>query len=113
MENGASSIKTMGERHPDTISTSSNLAATYFALEKYPKAREIQTEVLSLRKQLLGEHHPDTIKASENLAMTCRTLGRLGQARELQEEVLRILGGPPARHHSYNRPGRGSSQTRR
>ena len=58
----------LGERHPETIRASSNLAITYRDLGRMEDARVLEEEILRLRKEILGEQHPHTILASNNLA---------------------------------------------
>jgi tetratricopeptide (TPR) repeat protein len=78
----------LGERHPDTIMASSDLALTYRQLGKLKEAEELQVNVLSMRREVLGERHLDTIMASGNLALTYRDLGKLKESEELQVNVL-------------------------
>ncbi|PVF92027.1 FabD/lysophospholipase-like protein, partial [Serendipita vermifera] len=68
--------KIHGERHPDTIKASNNLALTYWSLGKLQEAEELQIKVLEMRQEILGEQHPDTIMASNNLAATYADLGK-------------------------------------
>ena len=89
--------KVLGEKHPHTISATSNLALTYRGLGKYAEAEKLQIKVLNVRNKILGEEHPDTISASSNLALTYRDLGKYTEAEELQIQVLhttnKLLGG--------------------
>ncbi|CAG1965819.1 unnamed protein product, partial [Fusarium graminearum] len=51
----------LGEKHPDTIWSMAELAATYHRQGQYNKAEEISVKVLELRRGVLGEKHLDTI----------------------------------------------------
>ena len=68
-----------------------NLAATYSDMGEMKEARELQEEVLKLRKKISGIEHPSTILAMGNLAVTYSNIGQMKEARELEEEVLRLL----------------------
>ncbi|KIM26170.1 hypothetical protein M408DRAFT_197123 [Serendipita vermifera MAFF 305830] len=80
----------LGEKHPNTINASSNLALTYRDLGRLNEAMALQEEVLRLSKEVCGGRDPDTISASNNLASTYRDLGRLSEAKTLFEEVLEL-----------------------
>lgn len=51
----------LGEKHPDTIRSMADLAATYHAQGRYGEAEPMFIKVLELRREVLGEKHPDTI----------------------------------------------------
>jgi hypothetical protein len=51
----------LGEKHPDTIRSMANLAATYHGQGRWNEAEAIKVEVLALWRELLGEKHLDTI----------------------------------------------------
>jgi tetratricopeptide (TPR) repeat protein len=78
----------LGERHPDTIMASNNLALTYRDLGKLKEAEELLVNVFAMWREVLGERHPHTINASNNLAITYCDLGKLKEAEELQVNVL-------------------------
>jgi tetratricopeptide (TPR) repeat protein len=78
----------LGERHPDTILASANLANTYADLGKLIEAEKLQENVLAMHLEILGERHPYTLMASNNLAITYHDLGKLKEAEELQVNVL-------------------------
>jgi tetratricopeptide (TPR) repeat protein len=80
----------LGERHPDTIGSMADLAATYHQQGRSKEAEDIYMEVLALRKEVLGERHPDTIESMANLAATYRQQGRSKEAEEIDLEVLAL-----------------------
>ena len=88
--------RVLGEEHPDTLTSMSNLAETLRAQGDLPRARGLQESVLAVRRRVLGEEHPDTLTSMNNLAGTLRAQGDLPGARGLQETVLavcrRVLG---------------------
>ena len=61
------------------------------------RARTVQDEVLTARRELLGPRHPDTLTAANNLATTMQAQGDLVGARTLHDKVhtaRRELLGP-------------------
>jgi tetratricopeptide (TPR) repeat protein len=87
----------LGPRHPDTLQTMNNLAATLTALGELKAARALFEQALEARRELLGPRHPDTLQTIGNLASVARRLGDLSEARDLKTEVLaarRELLGP-------------------
>ncbi|KAK2050328.1 kinesin light chain [Colletotrichum somersetense] len=79
-----------GDRHPDTILSMSNLAATYYAQGRYNEAEKIDLEVLELRQNILGNRHPDTIDSMASLAATYHEQGRYNEAEKIELEVLEL-----------------------
>jgi hypothetical protein len=50
----------LGDDHPDTLTSASQLANDLFGLGNYPQARELQEGMLSRRRRILGDDHPNT-----------------------------------------------------
>ncbi|KAL7940503.1 Tetratricopeptide repeat domain-containing protein [Trichoderma barbatum] len=73
----------LGEKHPDTIWSIADLAATYYAQGRYNEAEGIYMQALNLRQEVLGEKHPDTIRSRYDEAK-----GIYKQALDLRREVL-------------------------
>ena len=86
----------LGEDHPDTLASRSNLAVAYVSAGRLAEAIALYEQVLTDRTRILGEDHPDTLTSRNNLAGAYREAGRLGQAIALYEQVLtdrtRVLG---------------------
>ncbi|KAJ7765237.1 P-loop containing nucleoside triphosphate hydrolase protein [Mycena metata] len=78
----------LGENHPDTLLTMSNLASSYSNLGEHQKAKELQVIVPEKWKQVLGDSHPDTLLTMGNLASSYSNLGEHQKAKELQVIVL-------------------------
>ncbi|MFI8290170.1 tetratricopeptide repeat protein, partial [Streptomyces sp. NPDC085614] len=53
--------QTLGEDHPDTLSTASNLAIDLAALGQVEEARDLAADTLTRQRQVLGEDHPNTL----------------------------------------------------
>jgi hypothetical protein len=62
--------RTLGEEHPETLSTAHNLAVLLLNLAKDAEAAEILLITLNARRRVLGKAHPDTLATAECLADT-------------------------------------------
>jgi len=86
----------LGEEHPDTLVSMSNLADEHMRLGDFERARELQAHVWEAREVVLGEDHPDTLSSMNNLANVLFRLGDFGNSLALHEKVWskrkRILG---------------------
>jgi len=82
--------RVLGSEHPDTLTIMSNLAATLSDQGDLEGAREMEEEVLEIKRQILGSEHPDTLTIMSNLAVTLHGQGDLAGARKIMEEVLEI-----------------------
>ncbi len=60
--------RVLGEEHPDTVSSTANLASTYWNQGRWKEAEELQVQVMETRKRVLGEEHPYTLTSIHNLA---------------------------------------------
>ncbi|KAF6515472.1 hypothetical protein HZS61_005378 [Fusarium oxysporum f. sp. conglutinans] len=80
--------KVLGEKHPDTIRSMADLAATYHAQGRHDEDEEIAIKVLELRREVLGEKHPDTIRSMAALATTYHEQGRYVEAEGIDQKVL-------------------------
>jgi hypothetical protein len=67
----------LGDEHPDTLGSMSNLAITLKGQGDLPGARRLQEAVLGARKRLQGDEHPDTLTSMNNLAGTLKAQGDL------------------------------------
>ncbi len=65
----------LGEDHPSTLTSASNLAVDLHDLGETQAARELDEDTLARRRRLLGEDHPDTLGSASNLAVDLRALG--------------------------------------
>ncbi|MEU1619100.1 tetratricopeptide repeat protein [Streptomyces sp. NPDC005722] len=63
--------RVLGEDHPNTLTTASNLAIWLAALGVTEQARALAEDTLTRRRRVLGEDHPDTLS-------TARVLDGLG-----------------------------------
>jgi tetratricopeptide (TPR) repeat protein len=90
----------LGDDHPDTLISASNLAWSLYELHQYEQALQLNEDTLIRRRRVLGDDHPDTLASAHNQTLYLhRPKGyeeRYEQARQLNEEILtrsrRILG---------------------
>lgn len=82
--------RTVGERHPDTLTSMSNLANGYREVGRTAEALTLIERVLRLRTEILGERHQDTLISMNSLAVAYSALGRHAEALSLNEKVLRL-----------------------
>ena len=85
-----SCIQTLGERHPDTLTSLNNLASIYRAVGRLDDATGLFEEGYRLRVEVLGERHPNTLGSLNNLASIYESVGRLDDAVGLFEEGYRL-----------------------
>jgi len=88
--------RVLGEEHPQTLHSISNLASTYRNQGRWDEAESLEIAVLETRKRVLGEEHPDTLDSMNDLALTYWNQGRWDEAESLEVGVLetrkRVLG---------------------
>ena len=88
--------KYFGLEHPDTLSCTASLAATYRNQGRWNEAEELEVQVMETDKRVLGPEHPDTLTSTGNLALTYLNQGRWKEAEELVVQVIetrkRVVG---------------------
>jgi hypothetical protein len=82
--------RVLGDDHPNTLTSASNLAISLVKLGEHQAARELDEDTLTRYRRLLGDDHPDTLIAASNLANRLAKLGDYQAARELQSSRLDI-----------------------
>lgn len=73
-------MRTLGEKHPDTLTSMSNLATRYSNLGRTQEAFELSEKVLQTMRRTLGKGHPNTLMSMSNLAIRYGELGRREEA---------------------------------
>jgi len=53
----------LGEDHPGTLASASNLAVSLRAAGEYQAARELNDDIIARRRRILGDEHPETMMA--------------------------------------------------
>lgn len=77
----------LGDQHPQTLMTMSNLACTLMDQGKFSEAEVLNRQVLEGR-QILGEQHPDTLTSVSNLAQVLQAQERYAEAEVLNRQAL-------------------------
>ena len=106
--------RVLGQEHPDTLSSASNLAAMLGSQEKYAEAERINLELLGVRRRVLGDEHPDTLTSANNLATALALQGKYAEAEEMGRAVLEARRRVrPSAHAGHSRePGVHSVKSR-
>ncbi len=86
----------LGEDHPDTLESASNLALSLWELGQYEPARQLGEDTLTRCRRVLGEDHPHTLRSAHSLAISLSDSGQYERARQLGEDTFtrcrRVLG---------------------
>jgi tetratricopeptide (TPR) repeat protein len=85
-----------GERHPFTLSSTANLASSWYGVGNFTAARELSERALEVSRSVRGAHNPLTLLCACNLALDMRATNDedagLRLAAEAQAELASILG---------------------
>jgi serine/threonine protein kinase len=75
------------------------MGRVYSHLGLYPKAEELLSPALQIRRRVLGSNHPDTLWSMVNLANSLSDQAKYPEADKLYQEVIQTgrRVGPPAR----------------
>jgi serine/threonine protein kinase len=92
----ASRRRILGEEHPDTITSISNMGVLLDRQGKLAEAEPYLSEALEKRRRVLGEEHPDTLISIINMGLLLQAQGKLAEAepicRDALEKRRRVLG---------------------
>jgi len=78
----------LGENHPDTLTSKSNLANVLQMQGRLAQAEQLHREALEGRQSLLGENDPDTLGSKHQLATVLQQKGCLSEAEQMCREAL-------------------------
>ena len=78
---------TLGNRHPNTLSSINNLGGLLYAKGNLAAAERLCREALEVRRATLGNRHPDTLNSIRNLGALLQDKGDLGAARRMLREA--------------------------
>ena len=78
----------LGETHPDTLTSISNLALVLSGQGKYADAEHMHRKTLGLRKKVLGEEHPSTLASMNNLALALSGQEKYAEAEQMHRYTL-------------------------
>ncbi|MEV0169179.1 tetratricopeptide repeat protein [Nonomuraea fuscirosea] len=80
--------RTVGQHHPDTLTTRANLARWTGEAGNAAAARDQYATLVVLRERVLGKDHPDTLTAQTGLA---RWMGKAGDAAAARDHYTALL----------------------
>jgi hypothetical protein len=92
--------KTLGEKHPDTISSRAHLGVILYADGRYNEAKWVFITVQDLQREVFGEKHPHTLETMARIAL-CRFHIEPDEARETLVELLRLHKEVYGDEHPY------------
>jgi hypothetical protein len=79
--------RVLGEEHPATLRSKSNLARSLPGQGQYADAKAMEREVLAVRRRVLGEKHPDTLTNASNLVFFLSDQGQLAETKAVTREM--------------------------
>ncbi|WP_439377996.1 FxSxx-COOH system tetratricopeptide repeat protein [Amycolatopsis lexingtonensis] len=86
----------LGDDHPNTLTSTHNLAVALKDLGEYSQARDLHEGTFARSKRVRGDDDPSTLVSASQLALTLTAFGEHQQARELSEDTFarskRVLG---------------------
>jgi serine/threonine protein kinase len=89
-------LSVLGEEHPETLISMSNLGLVCYEQEKYDKAKSLFEKALELAQNVLDEEHPEIVGCMSNLASVNLKLGLYDEAEPLFTKAVyirrRVLG---------------------
>jgi len=80
--------QTLGDRHPDTLTSIHNLGRLLTDQGRLDEAAELLREALEARRQTLGHRHPDTLASINELGRLLKDKGELDEAADLLREAM-------------------------
>jgi tetratricopeptide (TPR) repeat protein len=91
----------MGEDHPTTLKTRSNLALVYQELKFVDKSVEMNSDILEQKRRVLGDKHPSVLVSMVNLGGALESAGEDERSRVLLSEALDISRETLGDLHQY------------
>jgi tetratricopeptide (TPR) repeat protein len=89
----------IGESHPDTLASQTNLGSILHRQGKHADAETIQRSNLAALEQSLGKDHVKTVMAAHNLALTFRFVGKRDEAICMLRVVIAQRGQSLGKDH--------------
>jgi tetratricopeptide (TPR) repeat protein len=80
--------KILGEDHPDTLKSMSDLSIVYISLGRQSDSVKLDEAILALRMKKLGNDHPDTLASMNNLAIGYSSIGQYEESLKLNQKTL-------------------------
>ena len=82
--------ETLGDRHPDTLSSINDLGVLLQTQGDLASAEPLQREVLNVRRETLGSRHPSALNSINTLGNLLKVKGDLSAAELLYREALQV-----------------------
>jgi hypothetical protein len=86
----------LGREHPDTLTSTSNLALVLGSQGKYEESETMNRQTLAQREKVLGLEHLDTLTSMSNLAFVLGSQGKYEHAEAVNWKTLarreKVLG---------------------
>jgi tetratricopeptide (TPR) repeat protein len=89
----------LGDEHPETLTTMSNLALALDNQGKYEAAEAMNRQTLSLKETMLGREHPSTLTTMSNLALILDSQGKYEAAEAMNRQTLSLKETVLGREH--------------
>ena len=80
--------ETLGNHHPDTLTSINNMGKLLKAMGQLEEAKPLCEECMQAQRETLGDRHPETLASIHNMSGLLKDMGQLEEARLLLEEAL-------------------------
>lgn len=80
----------LGESHPDTATSYSNVGGVYYFKGEYDKALDSYFKALEIAREVFGENHPNTAVFYNNIGLVYYSKGEYDKAIECYSKALKI-----------------------
>jgi hypothetical protein len=80
--------RSLGPEHPDTLSSSHELAHVLQEQGKYKDAGEMLWRIIPISKRVLGLDHPETLRQQSNLASNLAYQGKYKEAEKIEPACI-------------------------
>jgi tetratricopeptide (TPR) repeat protein len=88
--------RVLGSKHPDTLTSVSNLGSVLSSQGKYKEAEAMHRRALEAREKMLGREHPDTLTSVSKLGLVLLSQGKYQEAEAMHRRDLegceKVLG---------------------
>jgi len=81
------SMRTLGEEHPDTLSSIYNLSVTYWRSDLYNEAIEVYERESDVCRMVHGAQHTETVMSIQSLAHRYHDVRRMKEAVLLESHL--------------------------
>ena len=82
--------ETLGERHPNTLTSIGNLGMLLQRQYKYDEAEPLLRKALQACRETLGDRHPNTLTMINNLGVLLKAQSKYDEAEPLLREALKV-----------------------